>query len=188
MKTFSQFREGFLDDLVGDLEGFVQDKPQAKVLTNKFAEKIKKKALYVGEVHPTNAFPEWIRGESAIKGYMKDYDIKKLNLPGIIKLFGLHNVRLTESIVLNIDIDEVYNVREWDRNVIPGYGTGTNTEDEFEALRKSIEDDGIRDAGVINMTRLKDGDIEVYLGEGNHRLAIAKALGMKYMPITFRYR
>ena len=48
-----------------------------------------------------------------------------------------------------------------------------------------MKKNSIKDHGVVNMKHLKNGDVQVWLSEGNHRLAIAKELDLKTMPIRF---
>ncbi len=50
-----------------------------------------------------------------------------------------------------------------------------------------LKKNGIKEYGYVTIDRRKNGDVEVLLGEGNHRLGIAKAVGIKQMPIMFSY-
>jgi hypothetical protein len=70
--------------------------------------------------------------------------------------------------------------------MIDGY-TGKNTEAEMKKLTADIKKNGIKEYGYVSIDRRKNGDVEVLLGEGNHRLGIAKAVGIKQMPIMFSY-
>ena len=110
----------------------------------------------------------------------------KITLRGIIDLFALHNYKLADNFQPDVPINELYNIREYDRELKGGF-TGSNTEAEMEELEASIKRKGIKHYGSVNITRLKNGDVTAILGEGNHRLKIAKKLRIKTMPIMFFY-
>ena len=52
----------------------------------------------------------------------------------------------------------------------------------MKELTSSIKQNGIKDAVVLTLTQGKDRrKVSVYLSEGNHRLAVAKQLGIVSM-------
>ena len=85
-----------------------------------------------------------------------------------------------------LPISELWTIREYDREMVDGY-TGKNSAEEMKELKIDIKKNGIKQHGYISIDRRKNGDVEVLLGEGNHRLQIAKQLGIKEMPIMFTY-
>lgn len=109
----------------------------------------------------------------------------EITLNKIIHIYGYHNIMILEGITINLKIDEVVSVREYDRQ--REIYCSKRTPDQFDELFNDIKVNGIQNGGRIRMNRLDDGNITVILGEGNHRLSILTQLGYEYMPVTFRY-
>ena len=109
-----------------------------------------------------------------------------MTLDNIIRIFANDNIKVADNFQPMIDITELWKIREYDRKMIDGY-TGKNTEAEMKKLTADIKKNGIKEYRYVTIDRRKNGDVEVLLGEGNHRLGIAKAVGIKQMPIMFSY-
>ena len=62
------------------------------------------------------------------------------------------------------------------------------TQEEYAELVKDVATNGIQQPGILDIYNLKDGNYEVQLGEGNHRLKIALQLGIEKFPLSFSYR
>jgi hypothetical protein len=80
---------------------------------------------------------------------------------------------------------DVFKYREYDRTRLNG---GKLSPDEWDKLEASIKKSGIRDHGILQIDRNNsNGNMEVLLGEGNHRLAIGKRFGIKKMKLRISY-
>ena len=101
-------------------------------------------------------------------------------------MFAMDNIKLYDSVQPQIAIKDLDTIKEYDRKVIDGF-TGSNTDKEVNKLKDSIKKSGIKQWGVVTITRLKNGNVTAVLTEGNHRLMIAKELNIKTMPIMFYY-
>jgi hypothetical protein len=113
-----------------------------------------------------------------------------ITLDYVIALFAHHNMVVTDSVILHFTPDEIFPYREYDRTFRdegPLRWTGKLTVEEYEDLKRDIIQNGIKDPIWLTLRRRMDGDVEVYLGEGNHRLRIAKELGIDTVPIQFNY-
>lgn len=192
MKTFQQFREGMLDDIIAEIEARpkVTDK-EIQALLKKTDKHLKKKSpkskfhryrprKYKG-VKPDD-FAKYIRSEAELKALLGG----KITLRGIIDLFALHNHKLADNFTPMISVKELWYIREYDRKMVDGY-TGKNTKEEMDALLASIKREGIKEHGYVKIDRRRNGDVEALLGEGNHRLSLAKKAGITHMPIMFSY-
>jgi hypothetical protein len=116
----------------------------------------------------------------------------KPNLKLVIALFAHHNMVVADNVTVTVSPESLYPYREYDRNVRTEDNglrwTGKLTEEEYNELRDEIKRDGkIKNPVYLTLKRLSDGDLEVYLGEGNHRLRIAQELGLDSMPLKFVY-
>ena len=183
-------QEGFLDDLLADFEPVSQaeinkvmkksDAVLAKYAKPKSPYKSYKPRKYSGQKQ--EGFSEYVRSQ----GELKKACGGKVTLENIIKIFANGNLKVADNFTPMIDVSELWKIREYDRKMIGGY-TGKNTEAEMKKLTADIKKNGIKEHGYVTIDRRKNGDVEVLLGEGNHRLGIAKAVGIKQMPIMFSY-
>lgn len=123
-------------------------------------------------------FKSYYRSISELKELL---DGKSITLQNIIKLYANEYQAPADNVVYDLAVDEIDDVKEYNRTK----EDGNLYPEEWDNLKADIKKNGIQNEGVIEMRRLKDGNIQVYLGEGNHRLAIAKELGLKTMPIRF---
>ncbi len=108
-----------------------------------------------------------------------------INLTDIIRLYCDHNIQFTSDIILLLSVNEVNDVREYARD--KHIYSSKNTPEEYEELMEDIKLNGFKKCGRIRMTRNNDYTVGVILGEGNHRLAIAKQLQLDVMPIRLVY-
>lgn len=108
-----------------------------------------------------------------------------ITLLNIIKLYGEFNIKITEDLILELNVSEIDKVREYNRsrNI---YCSKRNPE-EFDELYEDIKQKGIQKEGRIRLSRNEKYEVAAILGEGNHRLAVAKLLGISTMPIAIRY-
>ena len=187
MKRFAEFiGEGFLDDMLAEFEPVSQaeiDKVLKKsdaVLAKHAKQKQFKPRKYSGQ--KPEGFSTYVRSQ----GELKKACGGKVTLDNIIKIFANGNVKVADNFTPMISISELWKVREYDRKMVDGF-TGKNTESEMKKLKADIKKNGIKEHGHVSIDRRKNGDVEVLLGEGNHRLGIAKEVGIKEMPIMFSY-
>lgn len=139
-------------------------------------------------------FVTYLRSESMVRDALSEiYSPGIANSPKldyIIGLFAHHNMVLVDSIVMDFEPDEVWEYREYDRDPSSGF-TGKLDSIEYTELKSDIEENGVKNPISLTMERLKsgfnDGDVKVYLGEGNHRLRIARELGLDKIPVRFNY-
>ena len=178
MKSFKEFSEGILDDLVGEFGDFKETKKPKTIKSNYKPKKAYKPRVTIGVADVPRG--DWIRSERELKKLLNG----KITLDGIVKLFAKENLKVSDSFIVNLDVKEINKVREYDRDLDSGF-TGKSSESEMIELENSIKQYGIKDYAVITMKRYKNGNVGVLLGEVNHRLNIAKKLKLKTMPIKF---
>lgn len=171
MAKSAEKHQKFMDKLNANV------KKQPRVKTYK-ARKIRGKKV--------KGFADYLRTESEVKKVMKEkLGTSKITLDNVIKLFGDFKIKLDERVVLDYDIKEIDKYKEYDRT---RQGGGKNTPEEWDELEASIRKKGIKQHGILNIDRDNNsGSMEVILGEGNHRLAIAKMAKIKKMPLRISY-
>lgn len=132
-----------------------------------------------------DSFAKYIRSESELLSALRSYDLPK-NAEGIIRLFSEHNLIVADNVHISLDTNDLYQYREYDRTPVNGW-TGSNTEEEFEELKADIRRNGVKTPIILRMVRQPNGNVKAYLGEGNHRVLIAKMLGIRKIPTSFYY-
>jgi len=85
------------------------------------------------------------------------------------------------SFTVDYPLSEVWQYREYDRS--PSFNRSNLTKEEWASLRSSLEEKGWDREEPAMMLFGKNGVAK--LGEGNHRLWLAKELGMKTVPVRF---
>ena len=134
------------------------------------------------------SFAQWARSKDQVRLAIRDHlGSPKMSLENCIKLYTEHNIKIDDYVQIEFPTESVYPYREYDREMKDGW-TGKLHQDEYIELMSDIKRKGIQQPGVLDIVNLKDGLYEVYLGEGNHRLRIARELGIKLYPLTFSYR
>ena len=132
-------------------------------------------------------FAQYVRSKSELIDVLKD-KYGKGSIDHIVRLFAEHNILVADNVEINAPVNELYKYREYDRDMVNGW-TGKATQEEYDDLKQQIAAEGIKQAATLDMTRNHDnGNVEVKLGEGNHRLKIARELGIDTMPLRFYYR
>jgi len=176
MKTYKQFHESILDDLIGEFPDHPEHKYQETTKKVSPIKSTKRKPVKVKGVKQDN-FPVYIRSKKELMD-----KIGIITLDKVINLYAKHNMRLADSLMFKYDVRKLWKFREYDRDI--------DADDNFgwQKHKTDIEKTkSIKDHGVVNVRRQPNGDVEVYVGEGNHRLALAKRLGIKKMPMLIIY-
>lgn len=129
--------------------------------------------------------PTIIESVDELQQIIKSIYNRSINLVDIIKLYGDHNMQLAEHIILELSVNDVYLVREYNRD--RAIYSSRRSPEQYDELMEDIKTNGIREHGRIRLRRDDDYNIEAILGEGNHRLSIAKLLNLSTMPIRIIY-
>jgi len=181
------------DDILSDLISSFKDvgnqtpRPAPKRIEDPGSQSTAYRPRKIKGVDHSGSFSQWIRSEKELRGLLNKYfGSPRLTLDNCIRLYTEHNYRIDDSMTLIFPIRQIDQYKEYDRDLVNDY-TGKMTADEFEELKKDIQQTGIRDYGVLNVYRLGGAKYSAILGEGNHRLNIAKQLGIPVMPLKFYY-
>lgn len=174
MKAFELFSEDILDDLVADFPD--TDEPEHPP-TIKTTPRKRYDPRVVHKGKPPEGF----------KRYVRNLEIKTVSLDKIIDMFVNKNIAFADNVILNVPVQDLHNVREYDREMIDGF-TGKNTTEEMAEMEADIKKNGITSPGVVTLRRDKNGTVTAIMGEGNHRLSIAKKLGIETMPVRIYYK
>jgi len=136
-----------------------------------------------------NDYPTLIRSISKLKEILKEkYGSSKITLDGIIKLYAEFNMKLTDNISkIDFTVKELDKYREFDRNPKHKGGDSNLSPEEFKKLEDDIKKHGIKDYGIITLYQQMNGDVLASMGEGNHRLNIAKRLGINKMTMNIYF-
>lgn len=119
------------------------------------------------------------------RGYMNASELKgdQATIAGVAKLWADEGVKLYDvdytkgEYHLMVPVSEIDKIKEYDRTKNPN-----RTPEEMEELKQKIKKEGFKIPVHIQVHR--NGDAPV-LSEGNHRLVIAKQLGIKEVPAMF---
>jgi hypothetical protein len=141
-------------------------------------------------IQPTG-FKKYLRSENEIKQELKQhFNQSKITLDGIIKLFTQKYLKVDDNVVLNLNLNEIWKYREHDRHIFKPLKNnvlynGINTKEYYDELKQDIKQNGIKEPIIFMMQKTSNDTFTVYVGEGNHRMSIAKELGIKTIPVRF---
>jgi len=147
-------------------------------------ESRKMSVLVKGKAAKTD-YSYYIRSLQELKELLKEhYGSSKFTLDNIIKLYAEHDMKLTDNLTeFEFTVKELDKYKEWKRT-----RTDSNlTPEEWDEMKADIKKNGIRDYGIVSLGQKRNGDVLAYIGEGNHRLAIAKELGIKKMKMRLYF-
>lgn len=166
--------EGILDDISSD---YSVDKTSIKFSPNVIDNTTStRRKIFKGK--KLNKFKEYYRSINELNNLLEGQPITVNN---IIQLYANKYQAPADNIEFELKTSELYDIREYDRT----RETGNLYTKEWDELKTNIKHYGIKDHGTIDMKRLPNGDVQVWIGEGNHRLAIANELDIKTMPMRF---
>ncbi len=134
---------------------------------------------------PHNSSPLIIETVEEINQLINAKYRNNINLVDIIRLYGEHNIKLSEHNIVHLDVKDVDMVKEYNRSKT--IYSSKRTPDQYEDLMEDIKTNGINECGRIRLNRNSDNTIGAILGEGNHRLSVAKLLKLSTMPIRIVY-
>ena len=148
------------------------------------------KTFFVQQAPDFSSFKQYIRSKAELQSELRKIGFPKVTLEGIVELYGKHNKVLADSVLPWIDVNELYEIREYDRDKFEGNWNGKKTRKEYQEQEDYIAKNGFSedDFGIVHLSRIGDTLIKAQLGEGNHRVIIAKRKGSpKTMPVLIQY-
>ena len=169
-----EITEGILDDLVSDFPDTEEPKRPETVKTTP-RKRYDPRVVHKGPVPDSH------------KKYIRYAEHDTMPLATIIDMFTKQNKAFSDNVTINVPVQDLHNIREYDREMIDGF-TGKNTAEEMAEMEADIKKNGITSAGVVTLRRDKNGTVTAIMGEGNHRLSIAKKLGIETMPVRIYYK
>lgn len=130
-------------------------------------------------------YPNLIHTTQELKELLKEhYGNSKVTIEGIGKLYAEHDYKLIDNILeMEFTVKELDKYKEFKRTV----SDGNLTQQNWDELKDDIKKKGIKDYGILGFSKQRNGNVKVTLGEGNHRLAIAKELGIKKMKVKLYF-
>lgn len=114
---------------------------------------------------------------NTFKKYLNKSEVPD-NLDDLFESFAKSRTVPYDSVVKEYPVSELDKYKEWSR-LTPRDGDAA-----YQALKKDIEKNGIKEPVYITLTK-DDDQALMYLGEGNHRLRAAKELGIENIPVRF---
>jgi hypothetical protein len=148
------------------------------------------KLFFVQKAPEFSAFKQYIRSEGELKRELHALDYVEVSLDGIVELFGKYNKVVDDNVIPSILIDELYAIREYDRDKFEKNWNGSKTRQEYEAQEAHIAKHGFpsNEFGLVHLYRKDENTVAAYLGEGNNRVTIAKKRGNPLrMPVLIMY-
>lgn len=178
-------REDIIDDIFSDFPTYKSSGRPSTPLKEPPKSSSREPIKIKGINH--ESFAQWLRSEEQVRKALQDnLGTPKMTLKNCIALYTEYNIKIDDYVTLNFPTKDVYPYREYDREMKDGW-TGKMDQEEYTGLMKDIKKNGIRNPGVLDIVNLKNGAYEVQLGEGNHRLRMAIALGIEAFPLHFYY-
>jgi len=182
-----QLSEDIVDDILADFPQFRKtgDRPSQPKFTPQ-PSKARPPVKIQGVEH--EGFSQYLRSVSQVRQALQDHlGTPKLSLSNCIKLYTDHNYKIDDYVIIHFPTTAIYQFREYDREMNDGW-TGKLTSEEYTELMKDIEKKGISFPGILEIRHTGNSNYEALLGEGNHRLKIALALGIDSYPMSFSYK
>ena len=129
--------------------------------------------------------------------YVDEKELKQLMIKiyghGIFKIEDIAQIAidqkflLKDGTIIKFLTNDVLKYREYNRKIHDEF-SGSQSREDVQKLKNNIEKNGIKEPLIIHIN-IRDGKkAECYLGEGNHRIAIAEELGIMKVPVKFNYR
>ena len=152
---------------------------------NQVLEESRRMSVTVKGKSAKTDYSYYIRSLSELKDLLREhYGSSAFKLDNIIKLYAEHDMKLTDNLVeFEFTVKELDKYKEWKRT----RNDSNLTPEQWDEMKADIKKNGIRDYGVISLGQKRSGDVTAYIGEGNHRLAIAKELGIKKMKMRLYF-
>ena len=137
-----------------------------------------KHSFFDADVPDRVSYDTYVRGRADLRARLKEIGEKE-TVDGLIAL-ARSGVLVGEDVYplagVMYPVKDILPYREWDRR----------KSHKYTMLKEQIELNGITTALImIFRWHKKKQQLEVFLGEGNHRIAIAKDLGIKMVPLRF---
>ncbi len=87
------------------------------------------------------------------------------------------------SMPVEFKLEKIWPYREYTRT----RSEGLNTPEEWDVLAESLTEKGWSPERPLHFVVFRDDAIPPKVGEGNHRLAIARKLGIEWVPVWFHF-
>jgi hypothetical protein len=94
-----------------------------------------------------------------------------------------HQKLYEHSMPVEFRLERIWPYREYTRSK----SEGLNTPEEWDALAESLAMKGWSPERPLHFTVYRDPSIPSKVSEGNHRLAIARELGIRCVPVWFHF-
>ena len=131
-------------------------------------------------------FTKYVRSLPALQVELKEYNLP-FSILGIARLFAEHNIALADNTILSFTTDELWKYKEYDRRPGSHQEKYRDNGEHYEKLKNKIKKNGIMGELILNIHRMPDESVQVFIGEGNHRLAIARELHIQRLQTSINY-
>jgi len=128
-------------------------------------------------------------------GFPEYYDATNMSVEQVIENWAENNMKARER-VYKVPIDQLWPYREynWNRKnsregelKVDNITTWVWGPIKWDAIKESMKKEGWKDGSWLTLY-IGQEDGSAYLGEGNHRIVIAKELGMKEVLVVYGFR
>lgn len=132
-------------------------------------------------------FVEYMRSIRDLKNALQEHTgSSKVTILSLGQLFAQHNIAAADNLgQFSFNVKELLRYTEFDRR--PNRSQASAEQDYWDSLKDSIKKHGVKDYGVVTFKRHSNGSVEIYVSEGNHRVAIADEVGIKAMNMNLYY-
>jgi hypothetical protein len=183
-------QEDFLGQIVSEYSAEVPSKPVGSL--TKYSPPPSKPVGKLSKYSPENKRePSTLfigKGdEQGFKKYVREAPDGVTKIKDVATMYGKENKAYSDNVTLSVGVEDLYKIREYDRNIKNGT-TGLRTKEEYESLKESIKKEGIKTPLVVTLKKNEMGDVSAIVGEGNHRIRIARELGITHLPVEIKYR
>jgi hypothetical protein len=135
--------------------------------------------LVKGPGHQPPGFKDYIRSEAEIKENLKYHSLLPYTIYNIAKLYADYNIAVDDDKPYEFPVSELIKYLEFDRKPGSAQEKYRDNGKHYNELKEKIKKDKTINPIWITMDRQSNGDVQVFIGEGNHRTAIAQDLGIK---------
>jgi len=144
--------------------------------------------LVKGPGHKPNGFKEYMRGKKSVEVNLKEHNLHGFTIENLAKLYADYNLACADvDMPYEFPVEEVFKYKEYDRTPGSPQEKYRDNGEHYNQLKAKIAKDKKIDSLWLTMDKQSNGDVQVFLGEGNHRIAIAKELGIKTVKLNIKF-